>query len=45
MGIKEGTCGEHWVLIVYDESLNSTPETNIRLNTNWNLSKNLKKVK
>jgi len=32
MGIKEGTwCDEHWVLYVSDESLNSTPETNIIL--------------
>ena len=32
MGIKEGTCwDEHWVLHVSDESLNSTPETNIAL--------------
>ena len=31
-GIKEGTCwDEHWVLYVSDESLNSTPETNITL--------------
>ena len=35
MGIKEGTCcDEHWVLYVSDESLNSTPETNIVLNVN-----------
>ena len=26
MGIKEGTCHEHWVLYVSDESLNSTHE-------------------
>ena len=31
MGIKEGTCDEHWVLYVSDESLNSTPETNTTL--------------
>ena len=31
MGIKEGTCEEHRVLCVSDESLNSTPETNIIL--------------
>ena len=31
MGIKEGTCDEHWVLYVSDESLNFTPETNITL--------------
>ena len=24
MGIKEGTCDEHWVLYVSDESLNSS---------------------
>ena len=36
MGIKEGTCrNEHWVLYVSDESLNSTPETNIALNVNY----------
>ena len=29
MGIKEGTCDEHWVFCVSDESLNSTSETNI----------------
>ena len=34
MGIKEGTCDEHWVLYVSDESLNSTPETNIILYVN-----------
>jgi len=32
MRIKEGTyCDEHWVLYVTDESLDSTPETNITL--------------
>ena len=31
MSIKEGTCDEHWVLYVSDESLNPTPETNITL--------------
>ena len=32
MDIKEDTCcDEHWVLYVNDESLNSTPETNITL--------------
>ena len=32
MGIKEGTCyDQHWVFYVSDESLNSTPETNIAL--------------
>ena len=29
MGIKEDTCHEHSMLNVSDESLNSTPETNI----------------
>ena len=29
MGIKEGTCDEHWVLYVSEESLGSTSETNI----------------
>ena len=33
--IKEGTCwDEHWVLHVSDESLNSTPETNVILYVN-----------
>ena len=32
MGTKEGTSwDEHWVLHVSDESLGSTPETNITL--------------
>ena len=31
MGINEGTCDEHWVLYVSDESLNSTSETNIAM--------------
>ena len=34
MGIKEDTCDEHWVLYVSEESLNSTPETNIALYVN-----------
>ena len=42
IGIKEGTCDEHLALYVTDESLNSTPETNYTLLTNWNLNKNLK---
>ena len=43
MEIKEGTChGEHCVLYVSDESLNSTLETDVTLLTNWNLNKNLK---
>lgn len=32
MGIKAGTCDEHWMLYVTDESLNSITETNIALN-------------
>ena len=28
-GDLQGTCDEHWVLYASDESLNSTPETNI----------------
>ena len=32
MRTKEGTCyDEYWVLYVRDESLNSTPKTNITL--------------
>ena len=38
MGIKEGTCDEHWVLYVNDKSLNSTPETNSILVTKGNLN-------
>ena len=34
MSIKEGTCDEHWALHLSDESLNSTPETNITLLVN-----------
>ena len=34
MEIKEGTCEEHLVLYVNDESLNSVPETNIALYVN-----------
>ena len=34
MRIKEGTCDEHWVLYITDESLNSTPETNNTLYVN-----------
>ena len=33
MGIKEGTCDEHWVLYVSDESL-GFPETNTALYVN-----------
>ena len=39
MGIKEGTCDEHWVLYVSNESLNSTPEPNIALYVNYNFKK------
>jgi len=46
MDIKGGTCcDEHWVLYVSDESLNSTPETDMTLYVNWNLNKNLKHKK
>lgn len=45
MGIKGGTCDEHWVLCVNDESLNSVPETNITLYVNQNLNKNLRQKK
>ena len=31
LGIKEGTCDDHWMLYVRDESLNSTSQTNIAL--------------
>ena len=35
MGTKEDTCcEEHWILYVSDESLNSTPETDIALYVN-----------
>ena len=34
MDIKEGTCDEHWVLHVSDESLGSISETNIALYVN-----------
>ena len=34
MGVKEGTYDEHWVLCVSDESLKSTPETNIAQHVN-----------
>ena len=34
MGIKKGTCDEHWVLYGSDESLDSTPEPNITLYVN-----------
>ena len=39
MDIKEGTCDEHWVLYVSDESLNSPPETNITLYVHENQNK------
>ena len=35
--MKEGTCDEHWVLCVSDESLNPTTETNLTLDGNWKL--------
>lgn len=36
IGIKENTCyAEHWVLYVSDQSLNSTPETNIAAYVNY----------
>ena len=34
MSTKEGTWDDHWVLYLSDESLNSTPETNIALYAN-----------
>ena len=34
MGIKEGTCVEHWVLYGSVESLYCTPETNVTLHVN-----------
>ena len=34
MSIKEGTCVEHWVLYVSDESLNSTPEIDFTMYVN-----------
>ena len=34
MGIKGGTCDEHWVLYLSDESLNSIPEIVITLSVN-----------
>ena len=33
-GTKEGTCDEHWMFYVSDESLNSTPEANSALYVN-----------
>ena len=40
MGIKEGTCDEHWVLYLSDEPLNSTPETDSTLYVfNWDFNK------
>ena len=41
MGVKEGTCDEHWVLYGNDESLNSTPETSITPHGSY-LNKNSK---
>ena len=43
MGIKEGTCNEHWVWYGSVESLYCTLEINITLYVNWSLNKNLKK--
>ena len=43
MGIKEGTCDEHWVLYGSVESLYRTLQTIITLYVNWNLNKNLNK--
>ena len=37
MGTKEGTCDEHWILYVSDESLNSTHKTIITLYVNLDL--------
>ena len=34
MGIKEGTCDDHQVLYENAESLNSTPDANIKLYVN-----------
>ena len=34
MGIKEGTCDEHWVLYLSNESLKSTPKPIIALYIN-----------
>ena len=34
MGIKEGTCDEHWMFYVSDESANSTLEVDIALYVN-----------
>ena len=34
MDIKKGSCDEHWVFYVSDETLNSTPETKITLYVN-----------
>ena len=35
MGIKKGTCDEHWVLYVSDELLHSIPDTNTTLHVNY----------
>lgn len=34
MGLKEGTCDEHWALYASGESQNTTAETNIALCSN-----------
>ena len=40
MCAKEGTYQDgHWVLYISDESLNSTPDTNIALYVNQHLTK------
>ena len=46
MGIKKGTCDEHWVLYVSDESLISVSETNIALHVHYQKfkEKKLKKM-
>ena len=35
MGIKEGTCDEHWVLHISNESLNYTREANLTLRVKY----------
>lgn len=34
MGIRKGTCAEHWFLYAGDEPLNSTPEMNMTVYVN-----------
>lgn len=38
MGIKDGTCDEHWGLYISVELLNPTLKINITLYGNWNLN-------